>query len=175
MHPALEVRLGAITVGGPLSPTPEPPLPPSETTATLNRLLRHELAAIDAYERAGGMFESAALRAELRTVQEGHRQRSDALHILLIARHARPVAGPGVWGVVVRVAENTASLLSTRMVVATLHELEQRGVADYRRELPHVDELTRAQLETELLPAQENALITITNLAAHHRKMPPEA
>lgn len=167
MHPAIEARLGTITVGGPLPPTPEQPHAPSETTATLNRLLRHELAAIEAYERAAGMFGSATLRAELRSVQEGHRQRADALHILLVARHAQPVTGPGVWGVVVRVAENTASLLGTHMVIVTLHELEQRGVADYRRELPHVDELTRAQLESELLPAQENALATLTNLAAH--------
>lgn len=170
MHPTLEARLGAITFGAPFPPPQKPTPAPGETTAALNRLLGHELAAIEAYERAGGMIDGTTFRAELRAIQEGHRQRSDALHVLLVARHAQPAAGPGMWGIVVRVAESTASLLGTRMVVATLHELEQRGVADYRRELPHVDELTRAQIETDLLPAQEIALATISNLSAH----PPE-
>ncbi|HEX3133609.1 MAG TPA: ferritin-like domain-containing protein [Planctomycetota bacterium] len=167
MHPAIEARLGVLTAGGSPPPVQDPPHPPSETTATLNRLLRHELAAVEAYERADGLFSSTALRAELRTVQEGHCQRFDTLHILLVGRHAQPVSGPGVWGVVVRVAENTASLLGMRMVVATLHELEQRGVSDYRREVAHLDDLTRAQIERDLVPAQEHALATITRLATH--------
>ena len=172
MHPSLEARLGAITFGAPLPPPQEPAPAPSETTAALNRLLRQELAAIEAYERAGRMIEGCHYRAELRTVQEGHRRRSDALHVLLLARHAQPAAGPGVWGVVVLVAESTAGWLGVRMVLATLHELEQRSVANYRRELPHVDELTRTQVEAELLPAQENSLAIITGLSAHPSEDP---
>lgn len=171
MHSSLEARLGAIAFGSPPQPPPHEPTPtPSDTSSTLNRLLRHELAAIEAYERAIGMIDSLLMRAELRTLLDGHRQRSDALHALLVGRHAQPAAGAGVWGVVVRVAENTASLLGTHMIIVTLHELEQRGVAYYRRELTHVDELTRAEIEKELLPAQEKALVMISDLSTH----PPE-
>lgn len=170
MHPTLEARLGAITFGSPLPPPHEPTPAPNETATSLNRLLRHELAAIEAYERASGLIDGITLRTGLRGVQEGHRQRSDVLHALLIARHAQPATGPGVWGVVVWVAENTAGLLGTRMVLATLHELEQRGVNDYRRELPQVDGLTRSKIETDLFPGQEHALVVISDLSAH----PPE-
>lgn len=170
MQHSLEAHLGAITFGAPNPPPPEPTPGPRDTTATLNRLLRHELAAIEAYERASGMLDHTTCRAQLRILLEGHRQRCDALHVLVVARHAQPVTSTGVWGVVVRVAENTASLLGTRMVIATLHELEQRGVADYHRELPNVDELTRAEIEKELLPAQEHALAIIGDLSMH----PPE-
>lgn len=167
MHQSLESHLGVITCGGPL-PQPQGPAPvPSETTASLNRLLRHELAAIDAYERVGGILHQTKFSADFDLLHEGHRQRSNALHVLLFARHAQPATGPGLWGIVVLVAENTASLLGTRMVIATLHELEQRGVADYLRELSHVDELTRAQIESELLPPQEQAFVTISGMTGH--------
>lgn len=168
-HP-LEARLGAITFGAPKPPLREPTPTPWDTTATLNRLLRHELAAFEAYERASGMLNRTTCRAQLDILLEGHRQRRDALHVLVVARHAQPVTSSGVWGVVVRVAENTANLLGTRMVIATLHDVEQRGVADYHRELPNVDKLTRAQIEMELLPAQEDALFRISYLSKH----PPE-
>src|SRR5688572_4763838 len=116
-HP-LEARLEAITFGAPKPPPHEPTPSSRDTTATLNRLLRHELAAIEAYERANGMLDSSTCRSQLRNLLDGHRQRRDTLHVLVVARHAQPVTSTGVWGVVVRVAENTASLLGTRMVIA---------------------------------------------------------
>ena len=52
-------------------------------------------------------------------------------------------------------------MLDQQTVLAALAEMEGHGVADYRRELCHLDDLTRVHVEAKLLPGQERAVAAL--------------
>lgn len=167
MNPAIEFHLGAIALGSP--PTPRPPRDPGSRTAqgvhALNRLLRYELGAINAYRRAAagvGRMDVVVFEVEagvlLRTLLEGHQERADALQRMVLAKGARPATHAGIWNILMGMAESATSWFDARVMTDTLRQVEEQGVATYRRELPLIDQSLDDEIETELLPAQERAL-----------------
>jgi hypothetical protein len=103
------------------------------TCEALNRLLCHELAAVDAYEEAVQYAPPVVVRL-LHAIGASHAQRVQQLRQYVNTLDGEPSSGPGQWGVTARISMGTAVLLGPWRVLQSLVELEKRGVDEYRKE-----------------------------------------
>lgn len=141
-------------------PHPHPQPQPQDSGDALNRLLRHELTAIDTYQCVIDTFDGR-LETQLNPILEGHQQRAAYLNDHLLALGKKRNHKVGFWGVLMSMTDSSGTLLDLQTVLAALAEMEGHGVSDYRRELCHLDDLTRVQVEAELLPGQERAVAAV--------------
>ena len=141
-------------------PHPHPQPQPQDSGDALNRLLRHELTAIDTYQCVIDTFDGR-LETQLNPILEGHQQRAAYLNDHLLALGKKRNHKVGFWGVLMSMTDSSGTLLDLQTVLAALAEMEGHGVSDYRRELCHLDDLTRVQVEAELLPGQERAVAAL--------------
>ncbi len=133
--------------------------------AALNRLLRHESTAVETYQR---VIEAVDVKQgmALRPILDGHLQRAASLQERLVALGALADVGAGAWGVLMPLVDGPGAVLDPVVMVDTLAELEGHGVADYHREIGHLDDQARVQVEAEWLPAQERAVAAVATLRA---------
>ena len=141
-------------------PQPQQQPQPQDSGDALNRLLRHELTAIDTYQCVIDTFDGR-LETQLNPILEGHQQRAAYLNDHLLALGKKLNHKVGFWGVLMSMTDSSGTLLDLQTVLAALAEMEGHGVSDYRRELCHLDDLTRVQVEAELLPGQERAVAAV--------------
>lgn len=126
----------------------------------LNRLLRHELTAIETYQCVIDTFDGL-LEKQLKPILEGHQQRAAYINDSLLALGKKRSHKVGFWGVLMSMTDSSGTLLDLQTVLSALAEMEGRGVSDYRRELSHLDDLLRVKVEAELLPGQERAVAAL--------------
>jgi hypothetical protein len=131
--------------------------PVALSIATLNRLLRGELAALETYEKAVAYFDARPPHP-LCTCLESHRHRAQVVRDRLDALGGIVATGSGAWGVFARSAEAVAAVLGHATILRALHEGEELGLADYRKALDALDEDSRALVERSLLPEQEETV-----------------
>ena len=177
----------------PTLPTPSPDGPPSAPEATavnaipavggreaasscaaINRLLRHENTAAETYRRLIEVI-ATPIGSALKPLLDGHQRRAGMLLQHLAAQHGQADDSAGAYGVLMPMHGGATETIDPRRVVSALAAMEGHGVVDYRRELRHLDDLTRILVEAELLPAQERAvaaLATVNSAAADHPSGP---
>ena len=136
---------------------------PKDSGDALNRLLRHELTAIETYQCVIDTFEGQ-LDAQLKPLLEGHLQRAAHINDYLLALGKKRSHIQGFWGVLMSMTDSAGTMLDRQTILAALAEMEGHGVADYRRELCHLDDLSRVQVEAELLPGQERAVAALATV-----------
>lgn len=129
------------------------------TTAALDHLLTHELMSAEACRGATALFEHLPVAATLREVMDGHHLRAGLLSEAIRAHDGQPSVDPSLHEAPVGKPQSA----DARAVLVQLLDLEQRGVAGYRQALHHLDDLTRVQIEAELLPAQERAFARVAS------------
>jgi hypothetical protein len=127
--------------------------PDARTVATLNHLLKGEIAATETYTQAITKIDDRS-QVPLQDNLECHTRRAQALRERIRASGAVPVDGSGMWGTFARLIERSAALLGRDAAIAALEEGEDHGLRDYREALAQLDSSTRAWVEQELLPAQ---------------------
>ena len=126
----------------------------SSAIATLNRLLRGELAAVQTYalalEKVGEEPGAPALRAAMRE----HVEAVDALRDSIRSLGGEPTAGAGAWGVWTRFVGSASRLLGDNAAVKALREGEVLGLKDYEDALaePTLDPSSRALIGERLMP-----------------------
>jgi hypothetical protein len=133
---------------------------PQDSGDAMNRLLRHELTAIETYQCVIDTFDGQ-LATQLKPLLEGHQRRAAYINDYLLALGKKRNHKVGFWGVLMSMTDSSGTLLDLQTVLAALSEMEGHGVSDYRRELCHLDDLTRVQVEAELLPGQERAVAAL--------------
>ena len=121
--------------------------------SNLNHLLAGELSAVETYDQALEHLAKEPL-ADLIENRDCHSGRVDLLKNKITELGGDPTTTSGVWGGFVRLVEKGASVIGASTVIAALEEGEDRGLAAYR-DAGHFDVVSRAIIETELLPAQE--------------------
>lgn len=123
---------------------------------TLNELLRGELSAVETYNQALQKIEEPFIaREELKLCQAAHQARAALLSRAVANLGAAPSTTSGAWGTFAKLVEGSAKLLGGTMAVAALEEGEDHGLAEYERALDQVDEASRAFIERDLLPGQQ--------------------
>lgn len=119
----------------------------------LQTLLRGELTAAETYEIALARLGGRA-PIELLMCLDSHQKRVELLTVRMVELGARPDDRSGLWGAFVRLVENGATLLGTRVVLGSLEEGEDHGLAQYRELMNELDPETRRQIEADILPEQ---------------------
>jgi hypothetical protein len=144
-----------------------PPLedPVATAIATLNHLLRGEIAAVETYDKAVGFFAARPPHA-LCTCLDSHRLRVKALRDRLDALGGIVATGAGAWGMFARATEAVAAMLGNAAVLRALHEGEELGLADYRKSMAALDDDSRALIERTVLPDQEETTARMRALCA---------
>lgn len=136
-----------------MHPAPQPHTVDARSVATLNHLLKGEIAATETYTQAIAKIDDRT-QVPLQDNLDCHSRRVQALRERIIASGGTPVDGSGMWGTFASLVERSATLLGRDAAIAALEEGEDMGLRDYRESLTQLDDRTRTWVEHELLPAQ---------------------
>lgn len=133
--------------------------PSPHSSETLNTLLRAELAAVVAYQRALRSMDGRLGDDSEQVVgfADGHQQNVAALQGCIRALGGVPAARPGAsW--------STFTLLRDELSVQQLLDAEECGLADYEASLPSFDGEVRDLVEHELIPRQRQHVTTLSKI-----------
>jgi hypothetical protein len=123
----------------------------------LNSLLRGEIAAVETYDQVIERYQDPSMPG-LYENRASHHERIAVLRKRIDMLGGSPDAGSGAWGGFAKLIEGGATLFGRSAALAALEEGEEHGLNHYRSALGHLDAMSRALVEFELLPAQERSL-----------------
>ncbi|KAA0256433.1 ferritin-like domain-containing protein [Acidobacteria bacterium ACD] len=132
---------------------------PAESAESLNTLLRAELAAVVAYQRALRSLDGRLDDDSEQVVgfAAGHQQSVAALQGCIRTLGGVPAARPGTpW--------SSFILLRDELSVQQLLDAEECGLADYEASLPSFDGEVRELVELELIPRQRQHVTALSRI-----------
>jgi len=127
----------------------------ADTVSTLNSFLRGEMSAVETYRQALDKVEELSLRAQLQELARSHADRAAHLRNRIAQLGGEPAESSGPWGSFARLIEGGAKAFGVKAALAALEEGEDHGKKLYRDDLDKLDASTRAFVETELMPEQQ--------------------
>lgn len=110
-----------------------------ECISWLNRLLRGEMSAVEAYELAMSKCEKEACAGELRHLLEQHREGASLLRQQIEQRNEEPSKDSGPWGSFAQLVTGTAKLFGTAATFRALQQGEEHGISEYESALKDED------------------------------------
>ena len=136
---------------------------------TLNKLLKDELSAMEAYQQAlDNIREDAGLGESvyLMPIYENHKEAVSSLQVQIRQLGGTPAEDSGAWGTWAKIFLGGADLLGKEAVLKALQEGEQNGAEDYKDALQDtkLPSDIRSLIETKLLPAQQSHIRTLDRL-----------
>jgi hypothetical protein len=120
----------------------------------VNGLLQSELAAVEVYTQAMGLFVDDSMIAELQRIRAEHRRSVRHLRDHLVDLGVHPADGGGTWGTFGRQA-SAAKALGPATVLAMLQQGEESSITEYEAVLEDAElrlDCLRT-IQAELLPA----------------------
>lgn len=116
----------------------------------VNRLLRGELAATETYQLAMASA-SEKVVDELSAIHRDHRSAANSWRELAHHAGVKPIRRSGVFGMLVKAVERTATFLGDNAMLRGLKMGEEHGIRSYQRALrnnctPECEKLIRATL-----------------------------
>lgn len=130
----------------------------------LNSLLRGEISAVETYRQALDRVVDGQARVQLEECARSHQERVQTLRDCVSRLGGVPSQDSGAWGTFAKLVEGSAKPFGDKAAIAALEEGEDRGLADYRKEIPQLDAQSRSVIEQELLPAQERTHRALSTL-----------
>lgn len=124
------------------------------TVARLNSLLRGELAAVLAYQRAFERVRHFPEKHDLVECEQSHRERAELLRGRILQLGGEPVESAGAWGTFATLVESAAAAVADKLAIRVLQEGEERGLRGYTRPMADLDPASRALVRSRLLPEQ---------------------
>jgi hypothetical protein len=134
--------------------------------ATIERLLRGELAALETYEQALQRSHDAAKMGRLTAIRNDHAEVAEKLRRLLAEADARrDVKGSGPWGAFAKATEGVATLIGDRVALRALKAGEDHGVKLYEKALDkELDAELEALIRDAILPKSRAHIETLEEL-----------
>lgn len=125
------------------------------TISALNRLLRGEMSAVNAYDIGIESLDTPPCNV-LRTCRNSHSQRCAMLRDRILLLGDEPADGPGIWGTVTTALTNGAVAMGDERVIALLEQGEDHGLSEYAKTLRDeaIDESTYLWISEVLHPEQ---------------------
>jgi uncharacterized protein (TIGR02284 family) len=121
----------------------------------LNSFLRGEISAVETYRQALAKVDDVRAKTELEQCRQSHQRRVDLLKTRIIQLGGQPAESSGAWGAFAKAAEASATAFGSKAAIDVLEEGEDHGLKDYQKHLAQLDPDSRAFVEHELLPAQQ--------------------
>ncbi len=143
--------------------------PGSRIVDHLNKVLRGELAAVEAYDQALQRITDETTINRLSAIRNDHVDSVRTLKNMISHEGAFPDEGPGVWGAVVRAIIGAGKLLGEATTLNALKQGEERGLTLY--EALAKENLNLADLnliKTKLIPRQERHIAILSQLTQMH-------
>lgn len=134
----------------------------------INKILRGELSAVEAYDQ---VLESFAEEPETSLLLHFRTEHEDSVRQLkaMVQHEGRePSEDSGVWGTVVAAVVGTGKLFGNHAALVALKEGEERGLEDYESLLQE-DELgaeDRDVIRNKLIPRQEKHIALLNQMAS---------
>jgi bacterioferritin (cytochrome b1) len=145
-----------------------------DVTRTLQKILRGELAAVEAYERAlhGLRPDDPDLSTFERLTRE-HAEAAETLQAHLSAEGEPPEQGSGAWGTYTRLLEKAMDWIDEDGGLKNLKEGEVHGLAEYRTSLGHDDLAAdlRAEIRDGLIPRQEEHIAELDGILKRRERI----
>ncbi len=132
----------------------------------LNRLLRGELSAVEAYDRVIEKLQDAPEIASLRRIAQEHQQTADALKRYIEEIGEAPDQSSGPWGTFTLAVTEAAKLIGDHAALRTLREGEEHGLKEYE-EVVEDDEMNpqwRSFIRGELMSVQREHIHTLDEM-----------
>jgi hypothetical protein len=123
-------------------------------TDGLNALLCGEMAAVEAYTQALGLFDDEKVIADLQKLRDEHSRAVRQLRDCVIGSGGRPVGSPGPWAAFA-CDTSAAKVIGPATALAALRQGEEYRVSEYEVALESVGIRPECQslLRADLLPA----------------------
>jgi hypothetical protein len=136
---------------------------------TLNKFLKDELSAVEAYQQALDKFKEDADLGDsesLMPIIEEHKEAVTSLQALINRLGGTPIGDSGAWGAWANIVVGAANLLGKNITFKALQEGEKNGAKDYENALLETDlsKDIRALIETKLLPAKQAHICALDRL-----------
>ena len=125
----------------------------TDTTDTLNSLLRGEISAVETYKQAEAKFEGQTEAGSLRQLGGDHQQAVSQLRQHVHSKGGDAADSSGAWGTFAQLIEGGAKLFGKTAALKALKEGEEHGVSSYE-----------SALKDKTLPAECQTLIRDTLL-----------
>jgi|GEM_PF-268764 hypothetical protein len=127
------------------------------------RLLRGELAAIEAYDQVMEKFRSDPAAKRLEAFRSEHDRAAKFWRDEILAKGLAPDEGSGPWGQWVFTVVGTAKLFGETSALQALRRGEQHGLSEYRSFLKREDvpERLKRKLKEDFIPFQERHIASL--------------
>lgn len=136
-----------------------------QKTAFLNKIIRGEISAVNAYEQVIPMIPQLHDRFRLTAIRDEHDRTVEKLKQLVEHSMFAPEEDSGTWGVVVSTIVGAAKLLGTTVALRTLHEGEEHGLKLYNEVLEYnLNQEERECIINELIPSSKRHLAALNVL-----------
>ena len=132
----------------------------------LNRLLRGELSAVEAYDRVIEKLQDSPDIASLRRIAQEHQKTADAIKRYIEEVGEEPDQSSGPWGTFTLAVTEAAKLLGDHAALRTLREGEEHGLKEYEEVLDE-DGLSpqwRSFIQGDLISVQREHIHTLDHL-----------
>lgn len=134
----------------------------------INKVLRGELSAIEAYEQ---VMEALTQNPEASLLQHFRSEHEDsARHLTAMVQHEgrEPSEGSGMWGSIVAAVVGAGKLIGSHAALVALKEGEEKGLEDYEGLLAE-EELgaeDRRIIREKLIPRQKKHIELLNQMAS---------
>lgn len=128
-----------------------------------SRLLRGEIAAIEAYDQVMEKFRSDPVAKRLQTFRNEHDRAAKFWRDEILARGLAPDEDSGPWGQVVFAVIGAAKLFGESSALQALKSGENHGLSEYRALLKRegVPERIKRKLREDFIPLQERHIASL--------------
>jgi hypothetical protein len=130
-------------------------------------MLRDELAAMETYDQALGLFDKyPTALAELKRIRDDHREAVRVLREHITGHGGTPSETSGAWGAIAAALTEAAKVIGPDTTLADLKRGEEHGLGDYRTALK-ADGLPsdcRDLVEHRLLPRCSEHMASLDNI-----------
>lgn len=139
------------------------PETPSEVTSDLNKVLRGEISAVEAYTQVMDRFKDDPEIYTIRQILMEHQNSVATLKKHIANKFDNPETDSGIWGTFVTTVVGTAKTLGETATIQALIEGEEHGLDQYTGllENENLSFVEKNLISTEFIPRQEEHIFQL--------------
>lgn len=139
-----------------------------EKGSFLNKILRGEISAVEAYEQVIPTFQNKLDRDRLTAIRDEHDRIVERLKLLVEHTRFAPEEASGPWGTVVTTIVGAAKLVSNTISLVTLMEGEEHGLRLYNDALSlNLSFEERDVIAIEIMPLLKKHITILEHMVKH--------
>lgn len=129
----------------------------SQDIDQLNKYLKGELSAVEAYGKCIRDVENPTVVSQLKVLQASHERRVELLSARIVSLGGIPVVESGGVGKFAGIVQRGAAVFGDKASISTLEEGEDFGLKLYQDGMEHLSEAERSFVKDDLLPEQRRS------------------